>query len=305
MRRYLEHFLDLCKNRIFVMLCGVIVLFAIIVLRLFSLQIIHGEYYDESITASVSKTLPVAASRGNIYDRYGRPLAVNTVAYCVQVDGSVTLELNREERKTLATDLTDWLWADGHHKVDSLPITTSSPYSFTFKGTDEEKEKQEKSWKASIGLEKKQYKLSATECLKYLYEKYDVPEGYTAAQKRTYLSLAMSDDRNLMALTLARKLSEFGETIDDELPLDTEAPYAFQFNGNTNREKSWKQSMLMKGKELNYNSRKTLDYLRDFFGLPEGLPEQLVRDTLGDSLFPLSETLSAVSDGDDCNGYFR
>lgn len=107
MRRYLEHFLDLCKNRIFVMLCGVIVLFAIIVLRLFSLQIIHGEYYDESITASVSKTLPVAASRGNIYDRYGRPLAVNTVAYCVQVDGSVTLELNREERKTLATDLTD------------------------------------------------------------------------------------------------------------------------------------------------------------------------------------------------------
>ena len=29
-------------------------------------------------------------------DRYGRPLAVNTVAYCVQVDGSVTLELNRE-----------------------------------------------------------------------------------------------------------------------------------------------------------------------------------------------------------------
>ena len=41
MRRYLEHFLDLCKNRIFVMLCGVIVLFAIIVLRLFSLQIIN------------------------------------------------------------------------------------------------------------------------------------------------------------------------------------------------------------------------------------------------------------------------
>jgi penicillin-binding protein 2 len=89
MRRYLEHFLDLCKNRIFVMLCGVIVLFAIIVLRLFSLQIIHGEYYDESITASVSKTLPVAASRGNIYDRYGRPLAVNTVysgrALCTQI----------------------------------------------------------------------------------------------------------------------------------------------------------------------------------------------------------------------------
>ena len=55
MRRYLEHFLDLCKNRIFVMLCGVIVLFAIIVLRLFSLQIIHGEYYDESLRRAFPK----------------------------------------------------------------------------------------------------------------------------------------------------------------------------------------------------------------------------------------------------------
>ena len=46
MRRHLDHFFDLCKNRIFVMLCGIIVLFAIIVLRLFSLQIIHGTDYE-------------------------------------------------------------------------------------------------------------------------------------------------------------------------------------------------------------------------------------------------------------------
>ena len=105
MRRYLDHFLDLCKNRIFVMLCGIIVLFAIIVLRLFSLQIIHGTKYEESITASVSKELPVLAPRGNIYDRYGRPLAINTVAYCVQVDGSVTLEFSAEERQELAAKL--------------------------------------------------------------------------------------------------------------------------------------------------------------------------------------------------------
>ena len=281
MRRYIDHFLELCKNRIFVMLCGIIVLFAIIVLRLFSLQIIHGEDYEASITASVSKELPVPASRGGIYDRYGRPLAINTVAYCVQVDGSVTLELTKEERKELSMALTDWLWENGHHQVDSLPITASAPYQFTYEGTEEETEKLEKRWKASIGLEKKQYKLTAEDCLAYLYEKYDVPESYSPQQKRIYLSLAMSDDRNLMALTLALKLAEYGETIDDELPLDTEAPYSFQFNGNANREKSWKEGMLMEGEQLKYDSLKTLDYLRDFFGLPEGLPNQLMRDTLG------------------------
>lgn len=281
MRRLLDQFLDLCKNRIFVMLCGIIVLFAIIVLRLFSLQIIHGTEYEESITASVSKELPVPAPRGNIYDRYGRPLAVNTVAYCVQVDGSVTLEFTAEERQELAKSLTEALWEKGETKADSLPITKQSPYRFTFTGTDEEKEVAETRWKTSIGLEKKERDMTAEECIHWLYEKYAVPEAFTPVQKRTYVSLCMSDDRNLMALTLAMKLTDFGEEIVDELPLAQESPYSFQFNGNKNREKSWKESMGMEEEELSYDSLKTLDYLRDYFGLPEGLPNDLIRSTLG------------------------
>lgn len=281
MRRYFDHFLELCKNRIFVMLCGILVLFAIIVLRLFSLQIIHGEEYDASVTTSTSKELTVPASRGGIYDRYGRPLATNTVAYSVQIDGSEALELSDNERYKLSSALTDWLWEQGHHQVNGLPISASAPYRFTFEGTEEEIEKQEKSWKASIGLKKRDSKLTAEECLTYLYETYHVPEAYTPQQKRTYLSMAMSDDRNLMALTLSIKLTEFGETLTDELPMDSKAPYAFQFNGNKSREKNWKESMLMEKEQLQYDSLQTLDYLRDFFGLPEGLPTDLTRNALG------------------------
>ena len=281
MRKYLDHFFDLCKNRIFVMLCGIIVLFAIIVLRLFSLQIIHGADYEESITASVSKELPVTAPRGAIYDRYGRPLAINKVAYCVQVDGSVTLEFTSEEQQELAKALTEALWEKGETRTDSLPITKRAPYRFTFEGTEEEKETQEKRWKNNIGLEKKQRDMTAEECLSWLYEQYAPPADFNEAQKRTYVSLCMSDDRNLMALTLAMKLTDFGEEIVDELPLDTEAPYSFQFNGNKNREKSWKESMGMEKEQLYFDSLKTLDYLRDYFGLPEGLPNDLIRSTLG------------------------
>ena len=281
MRRLLDHFLDLCKNRIFVMLCGIIVLFAIIVVRLFSLQVIHGADYEESITASVSKKLPVPAPRGNIYDRYGRPLATNTAAYCVQVDGSVTLEFDREETQELAASLTEALWAKGETNTDSLPITKKAPYRFTFDGTEEEQQTRETRWKNSIGLEKKQRDMTAEECLQWLYETYEAPAAFTEAQKRTYVSLCMSDDRNLMALTLAMKLTDFGEEITDELPLEKEAPYSFQFNGNKNREKSWKESMGMDGEEIYFDSLQTLDYLRDYFGLPEGLPGDLIRSTLG------------------------
>ena len=43
MRKYWEHFLDLCKSRIFVVLCGICLLFFILLIRLFLLQIVNGK----------------------------------------------------------------------------------------------------------------------------------------------------------------------------------------------------------------------------------------------------------------------
>ena len=126
------------------MLCGIIVLFGIIVLRLFSLQVVHGEEHRESVTTSISKELAVPAPRGGIYDRYGRPLAVNQVAYSVQVDGSVTLAFSDEERHALAAALTEYLISQNTLAENTLPISMFSPYHFQFEGTPEEQEKQEK-----------------------------------------------------------------------------------------------------------------------------------------------------------------
>lgn len=281
MKHYIEHFFELCKSRIFVMLCGIIVLFFILVLRLFSLQIIHGEEYDESITASVSKTVNVPASRGNIYDRYGRPLAVNSVAYSVQIDDSVTLDLE-DYRHKLLVDLTDTLWEQGAVPHDTLPISSVAPYSFTFEGTARELRRKERDWKAFMDIPKSLEDATAAECLEYLYEKYNVPNTYTDAQKRAFVSYYTTlSDRNLMVLTLTEKLVSFGEVLTDELPLAREYPYALEFNDNETRETSWKTSMSMQEEELRYDSLQTLDYLRDFFGFPEGLPTDVVRTAVG------------------------
>ena len=277
MKHYLEQFRDLCKSRIFVMLCGIILLFFILVIRLFFLQIIHGEDYDKSLTASVSKEVNVPASRGGIYDRYGRPLAVNTAAYSVQIDDSVPLDLS-DYRAELVQDLTDRLWAMGAEAGDSLPISKSQPYKFLFEGEEREQRKAEKAWKEEIGLEKKEMDFSAEACLSYLFEKYPAPTSYTQAQKRAYVYYMLEiNDKNLMAITLANKLNEYGETLIDTIPMDMEYPYSFQFNGNKKREERWKKDMSMEGKELSYTPLETLDFLRDFFGLPEHLPTDLVR----------------------------
>lgn len=281
MRHYIDHFFELCKSRVFVMLCGISLLFFILVLRLFSLQIIHGEEYDKSITASVSKTVNVPASRGNIYDRYGRPLATNTVAYSVQIDDSITVDLT-DCKEELLLQLTKTLWKQGATPYDTLPISSSAPYSFTFEGTEREQRKAEKSWKESLSFPNDMDDASAQESLNFLFEKYNVPTSYTMAQKRAYVSYYISlSDKNLMALTLAEKLAEFGETLTDELPLAREYPYTLQFNESATREENWKVSVGMEDEELKYDSLETLDYLRDFFGLPEGLPTDVIRNTVG------------------------
>lgn len=281
MRKYWEHFLDLCKSRIFVVLCGICLLFFILLIRLFLLQIVNGKEYNESLLTSVSKEVNVPAPRGNIYDRYGRPLAENKAAYSVQIDDSVTPDLTAY-RADLIRDLLDTLFASGTEANDALPISKSSPAAFTFEGDEKEREQAEEKWKTEIGLDRKQMDYTADECLNYLYEKYEAPEDYNTAQKRMYVYYDLTlSDKSLMCLTLAQKLTEFGETIIDSIPLDTEYPYSFQFGGSKTKEENWKLSFLMEDEQLSYDSLETLDYLRDFFGFPEYLPDDLVRKAVG------------------------
>ena len=105
MKSYLERFLEFIKSRIFIMMAGIFVLFFAVVCKLFYLQIIHGEEYQQSLTASIMQDLTIPASRGMIYDRYGRPLATNQVAYSLKLDDSITVSFSEEERAALQDEI--------------------------------------------------------------------------------------------------------------------------------------------------------------------------------------------------------
>ncbi len=280
MDRYIEQLKELIQNRIFVLLCGILLLFSSLVIRLFDLQLVGGEDYAQSTTASVSKTMTIPAPRGNIYDRYGRPLAENTVAYSVQINNSITLDLG-EYRIPLMQDLANILWKKGATPSDELPIA-SSGFFFTFEGTEKEIQAQEEEWKTKIGLSKDQLNYSASECLDFLYETYDTPASFTEPQKRAYVSLCMDlSDQNLMVLLITENLVNYGETLTDELPIDMNFPYSFTFGNSTTREQNFKNSVSMKEDELSYTSVETLAYLQEFFGLPDFLPIDMVRNATG------------------------
>ena len=71
------------ESRLFVLILVFCILSAILISRLFYLQIVKGDYYLEHYKMQIRKTREIPGTRGNIYDRNGNLLAYNELAYSV------------------------------------------------------------------------------------------------------------------------------------------------------------------------------------------------------------------------------
>ena len=81
-------------SRVFILSIFFIGLFGILSMRLFDLQIIRGEEYQESYMTMTEKEIKLASTRGNIYDKNGNVLAYNELSY------NVTIQDNGDYKKT-------------------------------------------------------------------------------------------------------------------------------------------------------------------------------------------------------------
>ncbi|MGA8365452.1 MAG: penicillin-binding protein 2 [Solirubrobacteraceae bacterium] len=62
-----------------------VVMFGVIFFRLWYLQVLTGERYVQEAALNSVRDLPIAAPRGQIFDREGKPIAASTVANAVQI----------------------------------------------------------------------------------------------------------------------------------------------------------------------------------------------------------------------------
>lgn len=90
MREIIDYVLSLLKSRILPLILIFIVMAVTLIDRLFSLQIVNGESYAESLNDSIKKEMGVTATRGRIYDRNGVLLAYNDLAFAVKISDSGT-----------------------------------------------------------------------------------------------------------------------------------------------------------------------------------------------------------------------
>ncbi len=103
----LEMVLNFLKSRIFSMALIVILMFSILMFRIFNLQIVNEEYYLNNYIQTAEKEVQTSGTRGLIFDRNGVLLAYNKLAYAIEMedvlDSSLTKsdELNRIIDKTV------------------------------------------------------------------------------------------------------------------------------------------------------------------------------------------------------------
>ena len=110
---------------IVLLLCVILFAFAWV---LYDLQYVHGAEYLEQSQRRIARTETVEAARGEILDRYGRVLVTNQESYNVSLDTSF---MNGEENAIL-TQLLAICREEGAAWTDTLPISDTAPFVFTF-----------------------------------------------------------------------------------------------------------------------------------------------------------------------------
>lgn len=146
------------KRRTLSLRLGVLGIFLCLVMAAFvgillDLQLNHQEDYARRLSKPVGTTESVPAARGELTDRYGRPLVTNQVVY------QVTLNTNLMGEKQNAI-LLELIHAAQEHDVtwpDNLPLTTEDPPFFKIGSVSEGSRKnyvklsKELGWKSTDG----------------------------------------------------------------------------------------------------------------------------------------------------------
>jgi len=120
-----------------VLLIFVITVGSVLIGRIFYLQIVHGEEALNEFTLKIQKERTIEAARGNIYDRNGKLLAYNELAYNITIED--IYESGKEKNKNLNTTLLkviDIIEKNGNTPIGDFNIVLNDNNEFVFTVSD-------------------------------------------------------------------------------------------------------------------------------------------------------------------------
>ncbi len=96
-----EYVIAFFKSRLFVLTAVIMILFGILLQRVFVLQIVNGEEYLNNYVLKIEKQRELKSTRGNIYDRNGKLLAYNELAYAITIEDNGSYESLEEKNNSI------------------------------------------------------------------------------------------------------------------------------------------------------------------------------------------------------------
>ncbi len=134
------------------------------IVRMVDLQLVNAEYYVAQATDINTRTTVIKAARGEIVDRYGRPLATTREGYNIVLNKAY---LPSAGINGILTELIALMQSHSVKWTDTLPFGEAEPYQFT--GSDS----QLSSMRSRLKLEKD---ATAGDCLEALTSRYSLTE---------------------------------------------------------------------------------------------------------------------------------
>ena len=119
------------KGRVFLLVGVIIAVFVVFALRLMKYQIVDAEKYREMAQGNYTSTQSIDAARGEMLDRYGRPLAVNQVSYDVMINEAYLPNKMRNTviERIILLRVVDEYWMD---KAGLTPFPSAPPNRLPF-----------------------------------------------------------------------------------------------------------------------------------------------------------------------------
>ena len=138
MKEKIKEFLhNLITSRVLVLGIVILLLAGVLIARLFTLQIVKGEYYQENFQLKTIRKRSIASTRGNIYDRNGNLLGYNEIAYSIVIEDIFDDENNKNEAMNrVILTLSDLLAKNGDQLITDFGIVLNEDNQFEFAYTD-------------------------------------------------------------------------------------------------------------------------------------------------------------------------
>ena len=118
----MEDLLEVIRSRVFILGVVLMLLLAVLVHRLYDLQIVNGEDYLNTFTYRIKKDTELVSPRGTIFDCNGVPLAYNKLSYTITIEDS-TLLTDNQTKNTMIASLIHFIESTGNTLIYDMPYS--------------------------------------------------------------------------------------------------------------------------------------------------------------------------------------